>query len=296
MRDLPRRFLRKSLFPLWLLAAIAICLPAYAQQGGFRDSLGLKGKLGGSKPVAQFEIDLTESEMAGEAILSIKATIPAEHYIYSTNDNGGAETYIDIKSVTGLAPIDEAFTPDHAPKLYHDPALERTVEKFYDQVTWVQKYRLQPGVKPADVSIKGQIKYQICDKHTCRPNIKVPIDVTLTAAAVASPTASEPGSEPTKEKAVEEEEDSARPGLDLAAPISSLELTKTPSAARPVPEFRTRLQPGAGPDELLLEITAVIPSQYHIYSTEEKGTARTEIIVDKVAGLEPLENEFKADH
>jgi thiol:disulfide interchange protein DsbD len=295
MCDLPRRFLRKSLAPLWLTVVVAVCLPAAAQQGAFRDTLGLKGKLGGSKPLAKFQIELVESEMVGEAVLRIKATVPADHYIYSTNDNGGAETYIDIKSAAGLTPIDESFTPDHAPTSFQDPALERTVEKYYDHVTWVQRYRLEPDVSVADVHIKGQIRYQICDKNTCRPNIKVPIDVTLTAAA-APETPAELSSEPSTAKPLEEEDEPAPTDSAAAAPNGENAQKVAPDEARRLPEFRARLRPGAQADEVLLEIHATIPAEYHIYSTQEQGTARTEISLEKVTGLEPLDEEFKADH
>lgn len=293
MRALSPRLLRKSLTLLWLAAVVASGVPAFAQTGAFQDTLGLKGKLGGSKPLAKFQIELTESGMPGEAVLRIKAAIPAEHYIYSTNDNGGAETYIDIKSVTGLEAIDESFTADHAPKSFQDPALERTVEKYYGHVTWIQRYRVKTGVEPADVRIKGQIRYQICDKNTCRPNIKVPIDVTLTAAAAESPAV--PDSEPVTGKALEEEDAPAQPADDTAAGADAGE-QKGGGEARPDAQFRTRLAPGKGPDELLLEISVTIPPDFHIYSTEEKGSARTEISVSQVAGLEPLEEAFRADH
>jgi thiol:disulfide interchange protein DsbD len=295
MRAVSPRLLRKSLTLLWLAAIVASCVPTYAQSGAFRDTLGLKGKLGGSKPLAKFVVELTESGTPGEAVLRIKATIPADHYIYSTNDNGGAETSIDVESVTGLVAIGKSFTADHAPKSFQDPALDRTVEKYYDHVTWSQRYRVEAGNDPANLRIKGRITYQICDKNTCRPNIKVPIDVTLAAAAAPELPAG-PDADPTRTSAREEEEAPAKLGAEDTAAVADTGEQSAQSEARPEPEFRARLRPGAEPDEMLLEIRVTIPPDFHIYSTEEKGAARTEISIDKVAGLEPLDEAFQSDH
>lgn len=279
MPDLPRKMTRKPLLALWLLAAITACATATADEEGLRSNPLARGKAGGGKPQANLEVELVPAGTTDEVVLRVKATVPPEHYLYSTNDNGGAETRFEIKSLTGLEPIDEAPVADHAPVPFEDPYLERTVEKYYDQVTWTQRFRRTDAGKSSEAALKGVIHYQVCNKKTCTPS-KLPFDVKL-AAEVAV--------DPREEK--EEEDDSALPAGGPA--FKDLQLGGAGHrGSMPVPEFHTRLRPGMQRDELVLEIRVAIPREYYIYSTTEQGGARTVINLSRTDGLEPTEEPY----
>jgi len=156
-----------------------------AQGKRFEDVLGAGTKQGAAGAQAEFTTELARDGNDGVA-LRISAKLPPEHYVYSTTPGQGAETKITISRAEGLEAIDDAFTADHRPKVVDDTLLERTVEKYFDHVTWSRRYRLKPGYSPEDVSVAGVVKYQICDANSCRPNQKHEFDVKLSAASDSS--------------------------------------------------------------------------------------------------------------
>jgi thiol:disulfide interchange protein DsbD len=284
------RTLRKSLWMFSLVAILAACNSASPQDGRFRDALGLRGKTGAGKSLAQFKVELVKAERSGELLLRLAGTIPPDHYIYSLNDNGGAETRIDVKSLEGLEPLDDDFQSDHPPKPYDDPALERRVEKFYNQVTWTRRYRVTASTNLAQLRAAGQLVYQICDKSKCIPNNKVPFDVTL---AYAGESANDQPARLVQEQAdIPAAASDPEPGpgtVKLFTPFNG-------ETAHPEPEFSARLRDGGNPNERLLEISVAIPAGYYIYATKNSGGPQTTITIDKIGGLEAIDDEFTPDH
>jgi thiol:disulfide interchange protein DsbD len=279
--------MRKPLLAMSLLTAFAACAMVQAQDEGTRGGLGLRARAGRTKPDAKIEVDLVRSDKAGEVLLRFKATLPPDHYLYSTNDNGGAETQFEFETVNGLEPIDKSPVADHPPEPFEDVVLERTVEKYYHQVTWTQRYHLTPGSPPAEVKVAGLVRYQVCNKRTCTPS-KLPFDVKLAASEAAA-------TDTIPVDAREEEVD--EPASPAAAPaFKDLKLTVPGKrGSMPVPEFQTSLRPGDRKDEVVLEIGVKIPSEHYIYSTGDNGAARTVITLSKVVGLEPIDDAFAAD-
>lgn len=278
MLRLRLRTLRNSLLVLWLAALIAPGSPVAAQ--GIRDSLGLGGKGAGSKAPPPFKVELVAGQKAGEVLLKVSATLPRGSYTYNTR--GNVKTEIDIDATEGLEPIDDEFTPNHPAKPFDDQYLG-PVEKFTEDVTWTKRFRAQGG---SLVKAKGEVSYQVCNDKSCIPG-RVSFDLELAVAAAKPEKAAAPE--------VEEAVPPAAAEIELrgaVAPANGLGL----GDGKPLPQFRTTLQPGKDPREVLLEIDVAIPPDYYIYSTGENGGAETVIEIDKVVGLEPIEAEFSADH
>jgi thiol:disulfide interchange protein DsbD len=85
----------------------------------------------------------------------------------------------NIKTETGIEPIDKAFVSSRDPEMVNDPDLKALVEKYHDHVAWSRKYRIQPGVNAGRVALAGEVVYQICDENNCRPGQKYAFDVKL---------------------------------------------------------------------------------------------------------------------
>lgn len=274
---LPSWFNRRASVALLCLVGLLTAGLTARGQSGFTKP----GKLGSGKPLAEFKFALVAGDAESEARFEITATIPAGYYIYAINDDGGPETRVNVKDVTGLEPIDDKFTPDHAGKPYYDPNLETNVEKFYEHVVWAKRYRITGTDK---ASISGQVVYQICDENNCRPNIKAPFDVVLAA------------NEKPKLEEEEEPEPDSPPSRATGEFVPNLIPGAIGGSKKPVPEFEAQLLPIVGNDEMMLEIDVKIPSGFYIYSTGHNGGAETKIRIDEAVGLEPLDDAFSPDH
>jgi len=129
--------------------------------GNFKDLLGQGGTLGGSSSGSiEVEAKLLAAEIkpGAEAFLAIHVKLPQGFYIYSTNPGFSGMTKIAVQSTDDLKVIDEAFLSDHPPKAMFDTVLKTDVEKFFGEVTWVQRYRIESTT----ASVTGQINAQYC--------------------------------------------------------------------------------------------------------------------------------------
>lgn len=269
------RSLCKLLSMLGLVAGLS--LAATSTQAQFQDLLKLRGGKSAAKSEAEFHFELDRGNSADEAVLTISAKIPAGHYIRSMTDEGSA-TRLVIKRLEGMQAVDLLPQPDHEPKRERDPDLDMIVEKYLGKVTWTQRYRLLPGSTAADVVLGGQISYQICNDRQCIV-AKSPVFELRLASAV----------EPREE----EDEPVASPRTaNGAAGLGALLPSK-----RPVPEFTATLHPAAsGSDEFVLEIDAQVPPDHYIHSMGNNGGAETVIEINRLAGLEAVDDQFAADH
>src|SRR5579872_4910214 len=172
--------MRKALFAIGLVVALAGPACAPAGDGKIPDAFGLKGQAAAVKSAAEWSASLTPSSRSDEFVLRISAKLPPEHHIYSTTESQGAETKFEIKRAEGLEPLGDAFVPDHQPKVVNDPDLERVVEEYFDQVTWSRHFRLKSGASAGTASIAGVVRYQICNTGTCRQE-KYAFDVKVAA-------------------------------------------------------------------------------------------------------------------
>ncbi|MFN0052422.1 MAG: cytochrome c biogenesis protein CcdA [Planctomycetales bacterium] len=266
----------KTLCGLLFAFFLAMGTPLSAQLSDFRDALQ-KGKRDGKerKQPADIKIEWARGDKPSEAVLRISATLAPGDYIYSANDNGGAETRLDDLEAVGLEALAETLKADHAPKTEYDDGLERNVEKYYKSVVWTMPFRIQPDADQNAIQLTGKLLYQVCNNAGCRP-ARLPFDVRLPAPA--SDTQPSVEETPTPDT---QSQPPVKPGL-------------LGGAKKPLPEISTSLQRDSS-NEVTLVIDVSIPSGFYIFSTDSNGNAETKIAIEQPAGLEPIDEQFVAD-
>jgi thiol:disulfide interchange protein DsbD len=235
MRDCCPGLLHKVFLPIGLSAVLGFASCAPADEKGFQDAFGLAGRGASAQSAVEFTATLVSEGKPGEVTLRLSAVIPPENWIYSTTPGQGPETKITIKAARGLEEIDAKFEADHSPEIVEDPNLERTVEKYFKKVIWTRRYRINAGVSAESASVAGLVRYQVCDKHSCRLG-KYEFDAKLASAPVPAggSRAAVPQNESTrfeqrvgKEKSVEGtwtvslSPKQARPGDDVTITVEA---------------------------------------------------------------------------
>src|SRR5882724_1214485 len=109
MRDDRWGDMRNLLMIFGLLIAALIPSYAPAEEGGFQDVLGLRGKGAAAQSPVEFTASLVPDGKNGEVVLRISAKLPPDHYIYSTTPGQGPETKITVARVEGLEAVGEDF-------------------------------------------------------------------------------------------------------------------------------------------------------------------------------------------
>ncbi|MGE5192572.1 MAG: cytochrome c biogenesis protein CcdA [Deltaproteobacteria bacterium] len=272
--------LRKLLLAFGLFIALAAPSCAPADEGGFPDILGLRGKGAPAQSPAEFTAALVPDGQAGVVTLRLSAKLPPEHYIYSTTPGQGPETKITINEPQGLDAIDRAFEADHPPEAVEDPDLERTVEKYYKKVTWSRRFRLQSGVAPQRVSVSGLVKYTVCHPGDCRFG-KYEFDVKLADAGVAQPA---PSTVPVADAATRFEH--------LVGSRNSQRLGSAWTVALQPRQAR----PG---DEVVLSVEVHLEPGWHVYAIDQgqlpngDGPFPTVMGLTEAGGLVPVDLTFQ---
>ncbi|MGD9855068.1 MAG: cytochrome c biogenesis protein CcdA [Planctomycetaceae bacterium] len=197
------RFRRHACRVLAAAAAVLLVIAGPASAQSLQDLISGSGNLTGSPdsaPQTTVTVTLTladgvtaESAAAGaEVVLAIRVAMPAGAYTYSQNPSFGGATRIVVSEVYGLEPLDEAFTPDHEPKVVFEEGFGQNVEKFTGEVTWTRRFRLSGAVPADQVSLGGQIKFQVCDAQSCTPlteAFEVLVETNAPAAAAIASAA-----------------------------------------------------------------------------------------------------------
>jgi thiol:disulfide interchange protein DsbD len=256
-------------------ASLVLCAGvATAQSNNFADLLGLKGKGAGSAEPPKVEVTVSpaEAQPGDEVRLAVTVKLPPESYTYSMSRKFGGATKITFAPLAGLEAVGE-FEADHPPKTAFEPLFNQELEKYHDQVTWTQKFRVLPEAAGRQLELTGKLDYQVCDKANCTP-LKVNLSATLTVGGT-------PQTATTSEPFFFE----ARPGKAGKPQPLTLQVRLVPSDP----------QPGG---EATLEVTAVLEEGWHIYATTQKpdnsGVA-AEINLTQIEGLKPLADEFTPD-
>ena len=271
--------------------------PGLTAQGlRLQDTLGVKDAGGaGDKPV-EFAVQVLPPLPApgSEFTLSVTATIPPRHYIYSTKPKKGSETQLTVTPSAGITPVDPDFQPDRPPIVYEEPGFDgalQTSEKHVGKVTWTRRYRVAESTAMSGASVAGQIAYQVCNDSTCRKPKPYEFEIKLGGEAASSaPLATQP----------------AAP-LDAAAPergapsfvhtwtskgkttvLSTWYVTVQPATARPG-------------DVVTLSIATELAPTWHIYAIDQAQTADgggpfpTAISVEGLEKLVPVDTGFQPD-
>lgn len=306
----------KPHLPLALLAwpvamLFAAAFPFAQAEESFRDPLSSKTASARrdskpSKPVllkVSLAEDKKDSKAAGEVfVLSIHLALPPEGYTYSTNPDFTGATKIKLTQIEGLESVENKFVADHEPQIEFQADFNQNVEKFKEEVTWSQRLRLQTGKRRADVSILGQVRYQICDARNCTPHsesflatVEEPAQVVLTenastlkapAKALASKSVETPPA-----KSTDADDESVAP-----KPFEVKLVPQRGKVADPV-KVRFRLSPeDAKPGESAwLSVTMELDPGWHTFALDQESKNAglpTLIEVSGLNGLKATEEKF----
>lgn len=248
--------------------------PVFGQ--GFSDVLNLGGSSASKKSLEQAEVVLKpapgKTDSSGTVILQVKIPVPDGSHTYSmwSGFSGRTNVRLDEKSLSGLKAIGE-FEADRSPKEKQDPILKQRVEYFEGDVTFTQRFQLLPGTKPEDVTLSGEVRFQICDANSCRP-MRTQFSVSLSGPAAAS------------KFNMDWQMVSRAGGVEKPGP-TRWTVTLSPENAKPG-------------DRVTLSVTSFIAANHHVFALDQnpKNTGLpTEITIDNMTGLRelPKETAFK---
>lgn len=234
------------------------------------------GVAGIGDPVVTARLSPASARPGDDVTLSVTVILPPGHYTYPTDASFGKPTRILIHEAVGLKPIEEQFRADHPPKVVDDPIVGR-VKKYVDEVTWSRRYRIDPHADLEQVTVRGELDYQVCDASRCTP----------LHTAFQAFLSDDDG--PPKPPAT-----SFDPAL-----VHPLTFEERPQILnKPTPAMlRLELAPedAQSGDEVTLRVTIELDSGWHVYATtQEKGPGAlpTSIRLEKSAGLVPIGGAF----
>ncbi|APZ91664.1 protein-disulfide reductase DsbD family protein [Fuerstiella marisgermanici] len=143
---------------------------------------------GGQEAPIRYEVSLTpkDAQIGDEVKLAVKATISPSYHTFSVTQTGlgGEPTTIDLSDIRGLEPVGQTtFQPSTPPEIER-PLPDMVLETHHDTVTWTRRFTLTH----AAASVKGSIKFQVCDAKNCQPGPKTDFAVNIGDPTV-TPTA-----------------------------------------------------------------------------------------------------------
>lgn len=234
--------------------------------------------LGGQQQSADPQVASTLKREGENVVWSISVNIPPDAYVYSMSPPFTGRATVKVKQLVGLEAIDKKFRPDHEPKKGYDPILEQNVEKFFKHVTWTRRFRLKQGASPSEAKIDADIRFQMCDKSTCR-TLTRPVSASLTNAGNETETTASDN------------------GLTAHPFVYEIIPYKPGSKRKPV-SLRAELSPAAAKagDVVTLAVTLKIESGWHTYSTtmeEDNAGVPTSFKIQHLQGLDILDKRFR---
>ncbi|MBI5760213.1 MAG: thioredoxin fold domain-containing protein [Planctomycetales bacterium] len=262
----------------------------------FRDLLGTPQSTSAvakkTRPIT-FDVRLVPGDGADRVVLRIDAKMLSGHYTYSTNPGFGAGTKIKVDAAPGLTAIDDEFQADRKPKIERELVSgdeEQEVEKFYEQVTWSRRYRIEPGAVPTAVALRGSIKTQVCSHKGCMPQPAHTFEVTLNGSAAqdGQPTAS---TNDAPQAAGTVDEAPAANDPTVFTRLVGKKDNPQVGATWTVSVQPKQVQPG---DTVTVSVKAVLGSGWHLYALDQAelpdggGPLPTAIVVEEFNGLKPL--------
>lgn len=266
-----------------VLSVLAFSSPvATAQDLELDDPLGLGGQFGPKSAEVTAELVAGKLETGATAYLRINVMLPLDHYIYSMNPDFSGCTAIALGKIEGLKPIGNGFKPTRKPKVVFE--LDQNIEKFFDDITWVQRFRVTDATA---ASVAGELTGQYCTAGkdgqggNCTP-IRPPAAFTV---------------------ALTLDEELANMPDEVAAPV--LEYTEQPTRGKadtPDPlSLKFSMSPAGAKvgDEVTLQVAMTLDDGWHTFGQNQNPAnvgLPTIIKVSELAGLEPVEPAFTPDH
>ena len=264
---------------VWLVLAMAV-MPAAVSAQPESGKVNLNNVLdapldlsGFSKPKktasgAKITLEPADAKAGDTVTLKIVITTASDAYTYSMDESFAGRTRIEVKSAAGLTEIDKTFSSDRKPKAEQDPLLNQRVEKFPGGVTWTRRFKVED---PANVSLTGSIRFQICDASSCRP-FNEKFDLKLSAEK-KEPVFSQRFAPTTKVKG------------DVVPGPSEWTLTLSPANAKPG-------------DKVTVKISAKLKDGFHTFAIDQDKKnygLPTVIDVRSMSGLKALGKGFVPD-
>jgi suppressor for copper-sensitivity B len=217
---------------------------------------------------AKITLEPVDAKAGDTVTLKIVITTASDAYTYSMDESFAGRTRIEVKSAAGLTEVDKTFSSDRKSKAEQDPLLNQRVEKFPGGVTWTRRFKVDD---PADVSLTGSIRYQICDATSCRP-FNEKFDLTL-AAEKKEPVFSQQYAPTMKDNG------KVNPGP------SEWTLSLSPADAKPG-------------DTVTVKVAAKLKNGWHTFAIDhDKKNIGLPTVIDVKSsmGLKPIGSGFKAD-
>lgn len=234
-------------------------------------SVGRKTK----QPPAEIRAELIEGKEAGTIELVLSAKVPEGAWIYSTESGSGTETRLQLNRQEGVELTKPALRADREAERVFVEEFNAEVEKFYNEVTWRQTFRLRPEGEAARIG--GKLFYQVCDEASCR-NGTHEIDVTWQRGEQGSGSLAGPAGD--------------LQAADAAADSVYEHTLKGKGGRQLVGRWRVTAVPAEVPagGEVELTIEADLEPEWHIYSVAQpqlpdgSGPVRTVVVLEEGAG------------
>ena len=148
----------------------------------------------GRKPIAKkaspsdakITLEPTSAKAGDVVTVKVALDLPKGSHTYSTSKGFSGRTKLEIKTATGVEPVDADFVASVKPKSKNDALLGEIVETHEGKIAWTRRFRVKAGASPASVKIVGEMRYQVCDATSCRPKNQK-FDLSLGGTKVAKP-------------------------------------------------------------------------------------------------------------
>lgn len=143
-------------------------------------------EFGSTREPVEFRVRLLEAteERTGErdVLLAITAHVEGKWHIYALDQDPkmfALPTVLKIEATPGLKPLDE-FQPDQQAEEYR-PEEDVLQLVHNDTVTWQQRFRFNPD--QFEGSLRGSVRYQLCDDKNCLPPHTAKFELALQDSA-----------------------------------------------------------------------------------------------------------------
>ncbi len=223
-----------------------------------------------------------EPTSGDEVLLSITVDTSADAWTYAIGGSYSGKTEVTIapEAIVGLTPVEDGFTPDHAPKRDVDPTSNEEVDKFPGGVTWTRRYRLDGSTDAPEIT--GSIRFNLCNANECtRPTED--FTATLVAAADTLPPPVEDVASPSIEEV------SAATPADRSQGYLVVPTRDVQGEVQPDP---TRIQfqlEEVSADEWKLTLIMDLDEGWHAYAIEPTADQNEVPTTIELAGLSGLE-------
>ena len=112
---------------------------------------------------------------AGEAMLSIKATIDEDWHVYSQHVKDGGPIKTSITFIPSPDYVTEGVTTEPKPIVKMEPVFSMEIGYFEHSVTFRQKIKL----KRAQTTVMGKLEYMTCNDHQCLPSEDIDFSIPV---------------------------------------------------------------------------------------------------------------------